>query len=213
MKKIMYLDVCGTLFDSNTTFDFLDFYLTGFNKYMVRFLRKFFFFKVLNKISLSIFNFDFVRCLAVYFLKGVPKSELNFEARRFIAGLNEIQEVFNYIDKNYRDIEQVFLLSASLDFIVEEVCLYYDFSGSFSSSLTYDDNMICKGTISNDLLFSKSTILEKHLINCYKIFITDNYSDASSAEYVDEFYPVLRVGDKKAMSFWKAKGFLDTIEY
>ncbi|EPZ2423116.1 hypothetical protein ACXLRA_001713 [Vibrio vulnificus] len=213
MRKILYLDVCGTLFDSNTTFDFLEFYFKGHKKYLVLFMRKFFICKILNKMFLNIFQIDMIRMIAVYLLRGESKLDLKVNAKVFISGLKKNQSIFDYIEDNYSNVDDIYLLSASLDFIVEEVCLFFNYSGYFSTTLFYDSNEICLGSISNDLLLSKSSIIKEHGDNSYKIFISDNFSDVIAAKYVNEFVPVVSKKHRNALEFWSEKGYSNAIEY
>lgn len=213
MRKILYLDVCGTLFDSNTTFDFLQFHFKGYKKYLVFFLRRFVFCKVLNKLFLTFFHVDLIRVVAIYLLRGDKKSDLKIKAKKFVCGLRKNQAVFDFIEKNYSNVDEIYLLSASLDFIVEEVCLFFDYSGYFSTTLLYDDNGICLGKIRDDLLLSKSSIIKTHCETSYKIFLSDNFSDVKAAKCVDVFVPVVSKKHRNALGFWKKYGYKNAIEY
>lgn len=213
MKKILYLDVCGTLFDSNTTFDFFDFYFKGSKKFLVRSLRKFILCKILNKLFLTVFHIDLIRMAAIYLLQGEKKSDLRIKAKEFIYGLKKNQSIFDFIEENYSNVDEIYLLSASLDFIVEEVFLFFNYSGYFSTTLIYDNNEICLGRICNDLLLSKSSIIQGHNEASYKIFISDNFSDVTVAKYVNEFVPVVSKKNKHALAFWNKKGYANAIEY
>lgn len=213
MRKTLYLDVCGTLFDSNTTFDFFDFHFKGPKKYLVRFLRNFILCKALNKLFLTFFHIDLIRMVAIYLLRGERKSDLRIKAKEFIYSLKKNQSIFDFIEDNYSDVDEVFLLSASLDFIVEEVCLFFNYSGFFSTTLLYDSNEICLGRMCNDLLLSKSSIIKEHSDSSYKIFISDNFSDVTAAKYVNEFVPVVSKKHRHALDFWNKNGHSNAIEY
>lgn len=66
-------DICGTIFKSNTTFDFLTFWLSPRSKYYSSFdkIRKTFIWKVINKITRTYFHVDITRVIALRFLKGI----------------------------------------------------------------------------------------------------------------------------------------------
>lgn len=213
MKKVLYLDVCGTLYDSNTTFDFLTFFLSGRKLKLIKYIRSSSLCKILNKLSLMIFRKDLIRIFAIRMLKGYSKDILKDNAINFITTLKIIQPVIIEVESKKKEIDEVILLSASLDFIVESVCDINKFDSYHSTLLEYK-NGICTGRMKRDLLWSKHDIISHSLYHdLHKTFITDNITDYPSSFFVEEFIPVIKKTKTKDCKFWRKKGFDNAIYY
>ena len=77
MKQIAIFDVCDTLYNVNTTYQFLDQFLINNKKYFFfRKISKLFPVKVLNYFFYKLLNVDFLRNLGTLFLKGKKVEEI-----------------------------------------------------------------------------------------------------------------------------------------
>ena len=79
-KDIVIFDLDGTLIDSNSTFDFMNYI---FGKNLLYKIYNSFVFKIANRISVKFFSFDFKRILNLSLLKGISKSTLESWAKQF----------------------------------------------------------------------------------------------------------------------------------
>lgn len=189
------IDICGTLYHSNTTFDFLYWKFKGNNRY------EFFFslyhslpWRVLSKILWEMFHYDLTRVLAVRFLKGISKDQLMLDAEIFYRNFlqkHKNQEVFDTLNELRKSADnKLTLASATLDFIAEIVAKHEEISLGVSTLLKYT-NGICSGKIQNDMLGRKLDELN----NCLPLWmcITDDISDIpliqNSINHIVVVYP------------------------
>ncbi|HIF9062230.1 TPA: HAD family hydrolase [Photobacterium damselae] len=170
-KKIACFDLCGTLVKENTTVEFVKKYR------MTAYERKFynsFLFKIFNKILKKILLIDFYRIILIRKLKGLERSTLYSMANDFVddcLGNEDVHKVLKECRDNKWDI---YIVSASLDFIVEAFALKYGIKNCFYTKLSYIDG-VCQGKIEEDLLDRKENIkLPQH---DWSLFVSDNVGD------------------------------------
>lgn len=205
--KIAVFDVCGTLYDSNTTFDFLDDYFKNDKKY-----------RLFRKISTSLpgklfnypfyrfFKYDIIRIIATSFLKGSNTEDLNIATKKFVYNQleskikKEIQQLFTeYKKKGFI----IVLMSGSYSMIIEHVSDYFDADGLFASELEVVDNKYT-GRYKSDQLFNK----KKVLLNTYPditelIVVSDNRTDYELMKESDKGYAVCNKAQQ--VLFWESK--------
>lgn len=179
MSKVSIFDICGTLYRSNTTFDFLDYYLNDSKLYHIyRILYRCLLWRLFNKFTKHTIQYDITRSIAIYFLKGHSKKELLKAAQSFYnleLQKKENKRVIELLYKlNSNNKNQVIIASATLDFIAETIATNLNCKIYYSTTLSYK-NEICKGTIRNDLLGKKMNVLSHHkpFENVYTDDITD----------------------------------------
>ncbi|MGO2323670.1 hypothetical protein [Vibrio casei] len=196
VKKKVYFDVCGTLFDVNTTFDFILFFhkkknnhlkillcliLKGIvgkiiNRILKVSLRKMFFRTILNESHDDLFNIgsDYVD----YILKN-----------------NKIEEVFKEFDFFVsKPLEfEVFLISASINPIIDNLSLKLNVK-SYSSKLKFINERF-SGDFNYDLKGNKNEVLN-HKYNNY-IFYSDNIDDLPCSKLVEIYYCILKKNKSK----------------
>lgn len=177
---IVLVDICGTLYHSNTTFDFLDFFLEKKSYHVFRWFSKLFAWKLINKFTLVLIGKDITRAIAVRFLKGYSKEELSAAMELFyIQRLSKLEnkKSLQVIEELKKEGKNVILVSATLDFIATRVAQAVNVSVYYSTTLNYKNDR-CSGTINQDLLRRKLTILNMNGLNPpYSATITDDYSD------------------------------------
>lgn len=184
MGKIYIFDICGTLFQSNTTFDFLNFFLSDDKGYQ-RFKKiyKTLIWRILNKIIKRIFYCDLTRILAVKYLKGYHKDELLKAANNFYENLLSTKKntiIHNELNEKLNDkTSTVILASATLDFIAETIAQKLNCPTFYSTSLIYDNKGYCKGSIKDDLLGRKLKKLSGKYQRPFEEVYTDDISDIS----------------------------------
>lgn len=171
--KHTFVDICWTLFYSNTTFDFLDYLIQEPSYLRLRKLHKLRFFYLLNLLIFKTFNIDIHRTLAIRYLKGMSKDFIYQQVENFyneVLSKKRIESVWNCLPK-----ENIILISATLAPIAEVVAEHLGAWVDFCASTLEFQNGICTGRLTNDLLGKKQAA-----INAYTNFaiITDNTSDA-----------------------------------
>lgn len=200
--KRSVFDICGTLYKSNTTFDFLDYYLRANKVYRIyKIVSTTILWKVLNKITKYLVKCDITRMIAILFIKGHTKQELldaadSFFKRELKLKENKyIIESFHRLNSNKEN--QVIIASATLDFIAQTIARHLNCKTYFSTTLSYEDG-ICKGTIVNDLLGRKVRFLNRY--KSFENVYTDDISDCSLLELAENKYLVVY---PKTFNKWK----------
>ncbi|MGL5990784.1 MAG: hypothetical protein ACRCZT_03810 [Plesiomonas sp.] len=200
-KKIIIFDVCGTLYDSNTTFDFIR-----------SFRRNSVYIKLLGwwaiKIPLialgRVISLDIYRSLFIYSLKGVERTILVKAANEFYDHVLQYKK----IDATHQMLENlkqqngndIIYCSASLDIIVQVIS--ERLGGRHQSSLlSFSPDGICLGFLSKDLLGKKDTLFEDIDI---ELTVTDNISDLALLKMSKSSFILSK---EKYLSFWLKNGF------
>ncbi len=200
MKAI--IDICGTLYDSNTTFDFLDNYIKNWKYILFRRISSNKIWKFINKISILLCKKDITRSIAVSFLNGVPIKELSLAASEFYRTYlinKKRDEVWHVIEQLSIDFELI-LVSATLDFIASEISKHIAIDQVFSTQLHYDENGNCKGTIKVDLLGNKlHMLIRSGIMPPYHVIITDNLSDV---DLIGETQRCVIISEYEKVSKW-----------
>ncbi|MCH7340647.1 HAD family hydrolase [Acinetobacter higginsii] len=198
MKNIV--DVCWTMYRSNTTFDFISFVIKKQKEFNFKFfLLNFFVTKVFLIVLGRILKKDCYRYFYISLLKGYHYDDLAKYVdqfyQEFLIG-KKIEFTFNLLD-GFVDKADVILCSASLDIIVEKVAnnLGVEY---FASHLAFKNN-VCLGLLESDLLFSKHELFSDVEIDCV---ITDNLSDYNLVKRAKNS---IILSNKKNVIFWEER--------
>ena len=197
--NIVVFDVCGTLYNSNTTFDFLDYHFAGNKKYKIfKKLRNNFLIKAVNHVINKYFHIDWIRKVAIDFLKGVSVEEIALSAEKFVANelqtkkLNQTHELFN----QYRgDGYKVILMSASLDFIIKEIHKQLDADDYYSTQLQVINNKYTGRVVIDQTSKKAHTLKQAYTTISDLVVVSDNLSD----------YTLVDMASQKHIICWKQK--------
>lgn len=199
VQNIVIVDICGTLYNSNTTFDFLDFYVKKKTYRVFRAISKNILWKIFNKICLVLLKVDVTRKIAVGFLRGQSKETLMQEVDVFYTqklSYLEQKEVLELVRQYKSDGKRVILVSATLDFIAKKVSEKIDIPEVYSTELNYKGS-VCQGTIQQDLLSNKLAFLKSKGFNTpFDVTITDNFSDSKLLTATKYAIIISKVKDK-----------------
>lgn len=192
-------DICGTLYDSNTTFDFCIWRSRRWTRFLLHLLRSKLI-AVLNRVSLLYFNKEAipVRHLFIKTLKDTPKSILSQQAKEFVNTFlieRKQEAIIALLQKFQKD--DIILVSATLDCIAFHIAQYFGISHFFSSTLCYDKRQICQGILEIDLLGNKHSLFEQ-----IDFIATDNLDDFLLCQKAQESVIVTK---KKNKRFWLAQ--------
>ena len=206
--KINIIDVCWTLYKSNTTFDFISFVMEKKQRKNYRILNIYIIKSLLVLIG-KLLKYDIYRYLYISLLKGFSKIQLEQLANDFynqVLTNIKIDFSFSLVSTLQKDEEKI-LCSASLDIIIKEVAVQLGINQYDSSILEFDKNDICTGKLSKDILYKKHILFENKEIN---YVITDNKSDYNLLKKAER--PII-LSTKNNMAYWKKKNMKVTYTY
>lgn len=209
-KKICIFDIDGTIFASNSTFDFLHFSFGKTARYRrTNVLFGNIFSKILNRILFKVFSFDLKRKMYIRILKGKSRTELEEFADIFCSeflNFRKNNDVIGLISQ-LKD-ENICFVSATLDFLSKRIILFLKNLLSLenvtvlSTELLYK-NGICTGKIKKDLLNKKLFALnELRVEKPFDFVVSDDLFDIPLMENSRESYVVLT---KKNKMKWEKK--------
>ncbi len=200
MKQLVVFDICGTLYESNTTFDFIGYVnksktINLLNNRLIKYA-----FVLLGKLV----NKDIYRFLYVRQLKGMSKIELDKLANEFVESWligKEITVSHELLMKCKNSNRTCLIISASLDVIVCAICNKLDVDTFYSSELEFV-NGIATGYLATDMLGNKHKI--KEVVNSSEIemVVTDNVSDFNLVSLAKKSFVLSK---EKNIAFWRSK--------
>lgn len=205
--KVAVFDVCGTIYEENTTFAFLDNYFSNNRKYkFFRKLSKSYIWKVINYPFYRFLHKDITRIIALSFLREELSSDVDQSAQEFVSVYlpskikKNIDSLYNY----YRDQGfDMVLMSGSLDFLIRHVGLSLMASNTFATELEIK-NGVYTGKISKDQLFNKAEVLQVNYPDLeYLVVVSDNKTDLSLFLLADKAYAVCNKEEK--LKYWRSK--------
>lgn len=185
-SQVLAVDVCGTLYDANTTAGFIRHH----HKLCQNTARQFFLFLITARylpvkyaliLFAKLFKFDLHRTLCVLTLRDQSRSSLEHSAQDYVAALNavKIDEAHARIATLQADGWHPVLVSNSIDIIIHAIATKMNI-GYVASQLAWQKDK-SSGRIQVDLTGIKRLHLEEYLgASLEKIsfaVITDNRSD------------------------------------
>lgn len=211
MTKLVFFDVCDTLYAENTTFGFLEYYFPWGLKASLLKIRKIYVVKVLNYLSVRLFEYDFVRQMGIYMLKSEPKKDLEFQAEKYVTDRLEHKknlEVHALLDRYKKEKKEIVLLSGSLDFIIKAIASELHIDRHYATTLQYINN-VSTGKIDIDLLGGKDFIVENNFNDQPYIVVTDNLSDLNIVKGSQKSYILSK---EKNIPIWNTLNNIEIIK-
>ncbi len=178
-KQIAIVDICWTLFYSNTTFDFVDYVVRSKSYRCWHCFSRLWLVRKLNSFIYKIFHVDFLRKITLRYLAGFSHDELLKFAEKFYIDFLEKRKIFETWQQ-LNDFDEIVLASGTLDVVAQIVAEKLGATNFYSSILEYK-NGICTGRLQLDFLQSKSKLLSQCQEKSF-VFITDNLSDYQLVE-------------------------------
>lgn len=198
-NTVLFIDICGTIFNSNTTFDFMKYWFSETSWYKrIQLVRKLRILGFLNAKIHKWFDIDLIRRYAISKLRGYTNQQLSEMTAKFYDEFLSLvinDKVIGFIEKKRQEGAKLIIVSATLDCISKEVATRLNIETQYSSELDYK-NGVCQGKLKNDLLASKLSmlrLLEVDLDN-YEV-VTDNYSDSDIISKAKRAY-LIQYNDK-----------------
>ena len=214
MNKVFLIDICGTIYRSNTTLDFVRFFWGDDVKVRIMLSLPF---RILSRLMYYAIRWEPLRFCLIRMLKGKSHEELRIMAETFhkeflCRRINN--DVISKIEKKRQQGYTLVLLSATLDIIAEEVSKQFNIPHVISSMLDYDDDGICLGRLRRDLLHDKHGALKKEgYAHPYDGIITDNYTDASLIEKSNEAYLICYGSSREKWGKYIGKNAIERCHY
>ena len=174
MTQLLVVDLCGTVVHENTTHGFLRFLEARENEWQRRLL--------LCRPALALGHWIPAfhhRDRLIACLRGLPRMELERQARRYAQASLERNGRDELIARLRQVGQDVVLASASLDVIVSAFAESLGVTQWVATDLEYDADGICLGMIRRDATGRKRQLVE-HLLNrtlADHVVITDNPED------------------------------------
>ncbi|BDA96655.1 haloacid dehalogenase-like hydrolase [Citrobacter portucalensis] len=192
MRKILLIDICGTITVKNTTLDFIAFLGKKPN-----FLSIF-----LGRLAWRFFKNDYLRKKYIKTTYGMSCNELSLYAIKYVEQLELDQVILKFINK-YREDYELYFVTASLDIIASQLANRLKICGYYASELNYIEG-VSVGCLKIDLLDKKDSVLSSILSGENQVtMISDNFGDYDIMKSCNDAWAVAR--DKNALKFWRAK--------
>lgn len=213
-NNIFLIDICGTIFSSNTTMDFMRFHFdrTSWFQLVERLLR----YRIVGFLNARIhryFHWDIIRWFCIKHLKGYSEKQIQDMTKTYYDEFLSKKINTNVIEviENQRKLGKILIIvSATLDCIAAEISNRLNIPMQYSSKLLYD-NGICTGRLAVDLLNGKLRVLEKEGYTGYfSGVITDNYTDV---DIIEKSYTAYLVQYKDRKNKWPDLLNLDNPKY
>lgn len=188
--KLVFFDVCDTLYDENTTFGFLEYYFPQGCKALFLKIRKLYIVKALNYLSVRLFGYDFVRQIGISMLKNESQKDLDLQAKYYVSDRLENKknkEIHILLSRFKEEGKEIVLLSGSLDFIIKAIASKLHIDSYYATTLQYINN-VSTGKIGIDLLREKDHILKSNFNGRSYIVVTDNLSDMNIVKDAQQSY-------------------------
>ncbi len=203
--KIAIFDVCGTLYNSNTTYDFHEFFwkTRNWKRYAyIKFARSFpsrYAFYLLRKLL----KLPPLRVTLVQFLRGIAVEEARRASTDFVdlfLADKQREDIIGLLE-HYRSAGYYLLLmSGSYTFIVEAIASHFGVD-HFVAAEPAAENGIFIGTYAQDILHQKKEVF----VSLYPavvdlVVVTDNRTDLALLQMANQGYAV--AATPKNATFW-----------
>ena len=169
-QRYTLVDVCWTLFYSNTTFDFLDFAVKDERYIRLRQIGKSWLGRKMNLLAYKLTHVDKERARCLQYLKGKSQTELQALAEQFYQEYllpRRIEPVWQELDG-----KRLVIVSGTLDIIAQTVARHLGAEAYHATEMVYHDNLFTG--MFRDFLLGKADVLPQY--SDFDI-ITDNLTD------------------------------------
>lgn len=216
-QNIAVFDLCDTLYYSNTTHDFIDYFLTNKGTRIKKasaqaITGRFSPLKYIGILISVLTGNDLPRRLKLLLLRGYSELELDEMAEGFVRDYLEFRTVIetrSVMEEAFRDRMRVIIVSASIEPVVRAVARRLSISDYLCSTLAFK-NGIFSGRLSNDITGRKLTELKNVEPNSQiELVVSDNTSDLDLLGAARRGLAV--VHSKRKREFWKNHR-IETIE-
>ncbi len=180
-KELVLFDLDGTLFNGNSTYDFIK-YVNRDNKEYLKFIQQYKYMRFYNKICFTLFGYDWYKKKSVRFLKNYTKEEIEDLADHFyleVLSKNRIEYMIDLMEYHRQKGYKIAIITATLDVIASKVSKILKVDYIYSTPIIFDSQNIATGCYGKDLLHGKSDIFHTKIKNSFDkiLFFSDNKQD------------------------------------
>ncbi|MDQ1000800.1 HAD superfamily phosphoserine phosphatase-like hydrolase [Neobacillus niacini] len=210
MKYIIF-DICGTIYDANTSFAFIENVLIKYSRtYRTIYkILKSIPGRIINKILFKFFNYDLFKQVTTRFLRNHSEEFIANLSKEFVLNHlkpKERKDVINLLNQYKGDKWKVVFISGAYDFIVKEVANFYGVDDYYASTLE-TKNGIYTGRYKDDILDKKHVIFQSNFKDVEElIVVSDNKTDYELFKLAKNKYVIT---NKRDMAFWSKKDLGD----
>lgn len=184
-------DLCGTLYDENTTYGLLKYVRPIYYSIFFSFISRVFF-----GVLLRLTGCDLLRSVAIYGFKGISKVKVYEFAESYYLDVLRFKQK-DAVHKILRSQDgRVAIASASIDPVVNVVANNIGIAEYYSSELEYADG-ICTGRLKADLSGKKARLFNSPI----ELVVTDNSSDLELVKNSLRAYLILGEASRE---FWES---------
>ncbi len=195
--KLYVFDVCGTLYHSNTAYDFLLFYFKRKNsaKYLICRVALSYPFKALIRLLGKIGMQVQMRSFLIHLLSGERVDEVAICSEAFVDGFlahKKNPKTHEILCNALQEHQKVILVSASLDPVVKSIAAKTKVRDYLAVLLTPTDMGTYSGKLAFDIKGEKLAALQQamDLVQFDVIVLTDNLDDISLVNYAKKAFVV-----------------------
>lgn len=219
MKTVALFDVCGTLYDSNTTYDFMHFFLRRNDRgryYRYRFMKSILLKPLWKLLILINGNNKFNRKIFLAMLKGYQVEKVKQEAAYFVENYlsqKQNKQLHEALNQHLSGHHQVALLSASIEPVIEAIANHLNVKMYFATRLGVSNERY-NGIIEYDMEGNKNKAFENHFSDFKEAFVyfySDNKEDINLLELVQK--PVVVCKETTRIHYWQPKIKNPLVEY
>lgn len=194
MKKILLLDICGTITTKNTTIDFIQSIEKNLPWYKI----------TIGRLLWKFLNNDYLRKQYIMKLKNHTKTELNQLANAYVDQLEFDKEILKYVKYLQKNNYRLILTSATLDIIAKAISNKLLADEIVSSELKFEKEH-CLGTLLSNTLDVKEKKINASVFNKenFICLITDNHGDYNLSKKCNITFAVSR--SNKDYTYWLNK--------
>lgn len=206
MKYIIF-DICGTLYDANTSFAFIENVLIKYNRsYRIIYqILKSLPGRIVNKILFHLFNYDLYKQVTTRFLRNHSEEVIANLSKEFVVNYlkhKERKDVINLLNQFRKNNWKIVFISAAYDFIIKEVANFYGVEDFFASTLEKNNGKYT-GRYKDDILDKKHEIFQTNFKDVEElIVVSDNKTDYELFKLANNKYVIT---NKRDMAFWSKK--------
>lgn len=202
MKKIAILDICGTIYDSNTTFDFFESIASSKIEKKLLKIRENRIIMLLNLFLFKLTHADLYRKICIrFFLTGKSIDNIEMAVSKFhdeVLAYRKISETSKIIQSLSCDYDFI-ICSASIDPVVRIIAKNIGCNDYFATQISRNEDCYT-GMIESDLLGKKYQCLNNSGI-VYDLVITDNKSDL---DIIKNSNKSIIISKNKDLKYWSA---------
>lgn len=188
--RVVVFDVCGTLYDSNTTIDFVIYFLNSLGLRRKALAFSVARLKVVSFLAYRLFGFN-LRTESIKALRSWSRDLIDSVAVEFVfceLGIKRNDRIFSVLYGFFEDEDtEIYLASASIEPVVGAIGRSLGIKW-VSSTLAFDSFGKCTGQLAEDITGKKMEfLLKRYGLSFVDSFYSDNVEDIPASSRTNSF--------------------------